>query len=45
MKLRDSINPDHYKRGNIEAIEAIKESMTEEAYLEQQIDNYNQRRI
>jgi len=31
--MRDNINPDHYKRGNIEAIEAIKESMTEEAYL------------
>ena len=33
MEAQDKINPDHYKRGNIEAIEAIKESMTEEAYL------------
>ena len=33
MEAQDKINPDHYKRGNIEAIEAIKESMTKEAYL------------
>ena len=30
---KDNINPDHYKFGNIEAIEAIKESMSGQEYL------------
>lgn len=29
----DSINPDHYKKGDIECIEAIKASMSREEFL------------
>lgn len=30
---KDAINPNHYKTGDVEAIEAIKASMTQEAFL------------
>jgi hypothetical protein len=30
---KDAINPNHYKTGDVEAIEAIKASMTLEAFL------------
>jgi hypothetical protein len=30
---KDAINPNHYKTGDVEAIEAIKASMTHEAFL------------
>ena len=29
---KDAINPNHYKTGDVEAIEAIKSSMTQEAF-------------
>lgn len=29
---KDAINPNHYKTGDVEAIEAIKASMTQEAF-------------
>tara|TARA_B100001109_G_C18850547_1_gene469047 strand:+ start:362 stop:586 length:225 start_codon:yes stop_codon:yes gene_type:complete len=32
MKTKDNINPDHYKAGNIECIDAIEASMTKEAF-------------
>ena len=31
-ELADAINPNHYKSGNVECIEAIKESMTTAAF-------------
>ena len=31
--MKDNINPDHYKSGEIECIEAIKASMTREEFL------------
>lgn len=42
-KLSDNINPQHYKSGNIECIDAIKASMTHESfkgYLKGNIQKY-----
>ena len=30
--MAEQINPDHYKRGGVECIEAIKASMSDEAF-------------
>ncbi len=32
MKLKDNINPKHYKRGAIECIDAIQASLSEEQF-------------
>ena len=31
--MKDNVNPDHYKQGSIECIEAIKASMTHEEFI------------
>ena len=31
--MKDNVNPDHYKQGDIECIEAIKASMTHEEFI------------
>lgn len=41
--MTDAINPDHYKQGGIECIDAMKASMTEEqfqGYLKGQVIKY-----
>jgi hypothetical protein len=41
--MKDAINPDHYKQGGIECIEAMKASMTPEqfqGYLKGQVIKY-----
>jgi hypothetical protein len=41
--MKDAINPDHYKQGGIECIEAMKASMTQEqfhGYLKGQVIKY-----
>lgn len=42
-ELADAINPNHYKAGNVECIEAIQESLTAEAfagYLKGNVQKY-----
>ena len=42
-ELADAINPNHYKSGNVECIEAIQESLTAEAfagYLKGNVQKY-----
>jgi hypothetical protein len=31
--MKDNVNPDHYKQGSIQCIEAIKASMTHEEFI------------